>query len=315
MAAAITISVVVIARDVHSLASQSTSNRATLNRTFAVLAGSVMADENLYGEQAATLLSAGGTLSRSTFASDLDALTLSGSQLLQRTALLAQPSLDGHVQLTLGTVTALRVDGVTQLFHDVGHQLQLPGTPTSTASSSTPQQEFVTSNQLWQHARVQLLGAPGHARLPASVFALASAPLTTQSTALISAPSLQPVSAATIATVAVTPAPFPSPVGKLVLPPTNSISFDVVVRNTQYITQPVTVHLTLQHTTHAGVTITQRMSTVIDPLGARAVTFSSLAVVPGETGVVNISLTGVPIASGGTGTKHYVLSIAPSPTS
>jgi hypothetical protein len=312
---AVTVCVVVVLHDVHTLSGQSTSNRASLNRTFAALATSILDDENRYGTEALTLLATGSTLTRATLAGQMSFVSLQGRELEQRTALLARPVLDDNVQATLATVTTLRVGAVSSLLQRIGIDLGLPHKSAGVLTTAEIQGVIEHSNELWATARTKLVKAPGRAHLPSSVFALATAPIDAQMASLQSAATLTPERAVTISAVAVTPAPFPAPRFDLVLPPVASVAIDVVVHNIEYINQIVTVRVVLHPYSHANKTEIRQVSIKLGPLGARALAFSNLAVKPNEHAVVTISLTGAPIAVGGSGSKKYHLYVASAPTS
>ena len=273
-----------------------------------------MADETLFGNHAAALLSQGSALTRAQFAGQLALLNLEGDQLLQRAALLRQPVLDGNVQSTLVTVTDLRVTSVEELLHGIEVQLAFPHGPGRSAVASAVQHSLQRSDRLWRRARRELRHSPGRARLVGSVFALSSGPLVTNVAAIEAAASLQPTHAVTISAVAVTPAPFPAPPFRLVLPPVTSASINVVVSNTQYINQTVAVRLIIAPRSGHGPGVNQSVTIVLGPLRARAVNFGALALSPSERAVVTIELTGAPIAAGGSGTRRYQLIVASAPS-
>jgi hypothetical protein len=314
VALVVTLCALVLVHDVRTLSAQSLSNRESLNRTFAVLATSVMADENRYGADVDTLVAGGPALSRADFSSQMAAISLLGTQLQQRTQLLLEPTLDDNVQSLLARVTNLRVVAVTSLLQRVGIDLGLPHQSGRVATPALIQAEVQRSNKLWANAQRSFLAAPGKAHLPNSYFALAAVPLDAQLALLQSAASLAPERAVTISAVAVTPAPFPAPRFDLVLPPTNVVDIAVVVHNVEFINQVVTVRVVVSPYQRGGRTSIRQVSIKLAPYGSRALTFNDLPVRPNEHAVVNISLTGAPISVGGSGVKHYHLYVASSPS-
>jgi hypothetical protein len=314
VALALSVSVIVVGRDVSVQAAHSNANRASLNRTFAVLSRSILVDENRFDHQAATLLAEGAGWSRDTLAARVGQLRLEGRQLRQRAGLLAQPVLDDGVQATLITVTDLRVDAVARLTDRLAAALQLPHHGPA-GSVGNAHLALARSNHLWAAARRALRRAPGAARLARSVAALARAPLASQLAALAAAGSLRAVRAAAIRAVEVTPAPFPAPRGHLVLPPVTVGSIEVSIANEEYVDQPFSVHLTITPSSAGAPAVTRSAHGTLGPLGARAVSFAGLPLTPGESAVVNIWLTRTPVPSAHAGRRSYELAVAPAPTS
>jgi len=313
IALAVTLALVVLVRDVARLARQSNSQRASLNQSFAVLATSVLNDEATLRGEVTAILSGASTMTRPILAARLALVRESADSLRQRVALLAKPSIAHGVQNTLITVTDLRSTAVSDLASVVSSALDLPGGSSSSATVSSIESSVLSSDNMWASAHTELVGEPGHVSLPASTFALTTGPLATAVNTLLSVPALAPTRAMTIAAVSVTPAPLPAPIGVLKLIPVTSIDVAVAVRNTQYISQGFAVTLTVRPTTAVGVGFSRSLSSVAGPLGGRALSFPSIAVVPGERATVTISLTGVAPATSGGGLRQYVLSIAPAP--
>ena len=306
--------VVVVAHDVQRLSAQSFSNRASLNRTFAVLAQSVVVDERAYGREVVGLLDSGGSLSRSAFDAQVSALSVEGRQLRQRTSILLSPHIDGDVQRTLNEVTDLRVDAVDGVLGALGRSLELPTAPHTQLSASVAGAMIERSNHLWATARRSLARAPGHAHLVRSVFAVVPSSLSAQILTLTTASTLSATRAVSLSAIEVQPSPFPAARGRLVLGPTTTVSLDVVVANLRWIDQSVSVHVTVRPTGPLGVGVSRTSTVHVVALGASAVDFSSLPVVPGESASVNISLTGAPTSSSAAGRRTYQLTVAPSPS-
>ena len=304
---------VALIHDVHALASRSTSTRASLNLTFSSLARSLLVDEGIFGTNAAALMAQGPTLSRAQFAGQLSLLKVEGDQLVQRASLLQKPTLDYNVQSTLLTVTDLRVSSVEEILHAIQVNLAFPHPLGLSAAASAVQHALQRSDRLWVRARSDLRRSPGRARLVSSVFALSSTPLVSEVAAIEAAPSLQPVHAVTISAVAVTPAPFPAPRFRLVLPPVTSASINVVVSNTQFINQTISVRLSIAPRSNRDPAFSRSVTIVLGPLRARAVNFGALPLSPSERAVVTIQLTGAPIAVGGSGSRRYQLIVASAP--
>lgn len=308
-----TVCVVVLARDVRSDAARQPGHRADLNLSFASLARAVLANEDVFAHRAGVLLSHGGSMTRVQFAGVMSLTLLEGREVEQEAGLLASPHLDDDAQAHLITVVTARVVGVSELLSRAAAAVSLPHPREPWPGVSAIQASFAGSDALWSGTVTALARAPGHAHLAASVFPLTAAPLGPELARLATSPTLAPSRAVTIATVSISPAPFPAPRGDLVLPPTSSMEVDVVVRNEKYINQKVTVTAVFTPSdTRAPDTRVAHLA--LAPLGAFAADLARIPVAASERGTLVITLSGAPVAAHGTGTTTYAVSVSPSPT-
>jgi hypothetical protein len=311
VALALTVSVVVLAHDVSRLSSQSNANRASIDRTFASLATSVILDEDRYGTQVAQLMASGPSMSRLNFASSLTGLIDEGRSLLERAQILGSPRVGHNIQETLIDVTITRVHASETLLESVGSQLQLPGVAPASASLSALGSSLRRADTLWASARRVLPRQPGRARLPRSVFALSSAPLAAERRAISNSSSLLAQRSMTIDAVSVIPAALPAPSGHWVLLPSNDVSIGVAVHNQAYVDQSFVLHLSV--TRANGASVAQQFVGRAGGFASVATTFSSLVFAPSEHATVKIWLSGTPVGANATGVRRYQVVVASSP--
>ena len=190
VALAVTVAFIVLVHDVRRLSAQNAANRVSLNRTFGSLATAVMIDENRWGSGVSTLLATAPTMTRANFAADLALAEFKGHDIAQRAELLQKPELVHDVQSTFVQVTTDRVRAVTGLLERIGSSLALPTGGYEQVSVSSAHQILTIADARWERARRSLLFEPGHVRLPRSVFAITSASVASEFSAILSSSTL-----------------------------------------------------------------------------------------------------------------------------
>ena len=310
IALAVTVLVVVFARDVSRSAHGATSPRRSENRSFAQLANRLITLENGADFHLAYLLGHGEGLSRPVFAARLAQIDQQLGPLLSDAALLHRPTLAHHVQREIITLTDQRVASDQAIIAATMTELSLPGASAPATSVASAQSGLAAAVARWNYKRFSLVGEPGRVSLEAASSPLAHLALTPTLSALTSAPSLTLTRAVSISAVAVTPSPLPAPVGEIVVPPVTSIHVGVSVTNFAYCTQPVVVTVTL--TSSSGATQRHVMHATIGPDASFAFDAAPLTTYPSEKVTLRVAVSGAPARATGTLTKVYAVTLAPS---
>lgn len=312
LALAITLIVLVFARDVSRSAHGSGGPRASEDTSFAALANSLLIQENQFDGRLATLLNQGTTLRRVVFAARLYQLNDQLSNWSVAGDLLRHPALAHNVNETIGTLTEERVAAYQSLLGDVARALDLPWTTTPLVRVADPAATLVATSERWNVDRYALRKEPGHVHLDATsassarYFGAHGVSLLTQS------PSLALVRAISIDAVRVSPAALPSATGVMLLPPVTSVQLGVSVLNASYDTQPVTITIHVTPLNHLGVAYSSRMSATLGPLGAFAFVPKVLTTAASERASVVIRVSGARAAVGTVTVEHYRLEMSPS---
>ena len=312
LALAITLVVLVFARDVSRSAHGSGGPRASEDTSFAALANSLVSQENQFDGRLAALLNEGTTLRRIVFAARLYQLNDQLSNWSVAGNLLRHPTLAHNVNETLGTLTEERVAAYQSLLGDVARSLALPWTTTPLVRVANPAATLIATSESWNVDRFALRKEPGHVRLDATsaksaqYFSAHGVSLLTRSS------SLALVRAVSIDAVRVSPAALPSRKGVMLLPPVTSVQLGVSVLNASYDTQPVTITIHVTPLNHLGVAYSSRMSTTLGPLGAFAFVPKVLTTAASENASVVIRVSGARAAVGKVTVEHYRLEMSPS---
>lgn len=307
---AITLLVLVFARDVSSSAHNSTSPRKSENRSFGVMANALLTEENAFDARLAFLINTGSTLSRPVFAARLDQLNQELPQWSVLAQQLARPILAHHVNDVLATSTQSRVDDYQVLLSDLAQQLSLPWPKLTEQSITTaPIADLNKQTTMWNtSARFSLQKEPGRVHLDA----LNNVASTLSWQPLLHSTSLAATRGIGIAAVEITPTPLPATAGTLLLAPTNQVQVAVSVRNASYVNQPVTLTLTLTPTNGVGRAHSESVTGSIGPSGSFAFVPPPLGSLPAERASLTISLNGAPSAPGLSLSRHYKVVISPS---
>jgi hypothetical protein len=298
LALAITLVVLVFARDVSRSAHGSGGPRASEDTSFAALANSLLTQENQFDSRLSALLNQGTTLRRVVFAARLYQLNDQLSNWSVAGNLLRHPTLSHNVNETIAILTEERVAAYQSLLGDVARALDLPWTTTPLVRVANPAATLVATSERWNVDRYALRKEPGHVRLDATsassarYFEAHGVSLLTQS------PSLALVRAISIDAVRVSPAALPSATGVMLLPPVRSVQLGVSVLNASYDTQPVTITIHVTPLNHLGVAYSSRMTATLGPLGAFAFVPDVLTTAPSERASVVIRVFGARAAVG-----------------
>ncbi len=310
MAVVLTILVLGFADDVSRAAHQAVGPRRSENRSFAQLTNDLVGQENLLDARFTYLVTHGGSLSRPVFAARLTQLADQLPQWSTEAQLLRRPILAHHVNRTIAQVTESLVDGYTALFAAVARALTLPWPPTTTSSTTTLAAQGLLRGAAseWNVARWSLIHEPGAVTLAPLDPASARLSVTTALAALAASPTLALQRSVSVAALRVVPAPLPSSVGRLLLPPTSTMNLGVVARNQAYVVQPCVVSVSLA----AGSAPAQREAVrlTLGPLDSYAWVPSSLRVHDGEHATLTVRVSGAD--GGGTATRTYAVIVAPA---
>ena len=312
LALAITLVVLVFARDVSRSAHGSGGPRASEDTSFAALANSLLTQENQFDGRLASLLNQGTTLRRIVFAARLYQLNDQLSNWSVAGNLLRHPTLAHNVNETLGTLTEERVAAYQSLLGDVARSLALPWTTTPLVRVANPAATLIAASESWNVDRYALRKEPGHVRLDATSAKSAQYFSAHGVSLLTRSPSLALVRAVSIDAVRVSPAALPSRSGVMLLPPVTSVQLGVSVLNASYDTQPVTITIHVTPLNHLGVAYSSRMSVTLGPLGAFAFVPKVLTTAASENASVVIRVFGARAAVGKVTVERYRLEMSPS---
>jgi hypothetical protein len=312
LAVALTLIVLVFARDVSRSAHGAQSPRRSENLSFGALANSLLTQENQFDSRLDRLLNQGTTLPRVVFAARLYQLNDQLTNWSVAGNLLRHPTLAHDVNEALGTITQERVAAYQTLLGDVARALELPWSTTPLEVVANPSSTLIATSEQWNSDRFALRKEPGQVRLDASsaksaqFFKAHGVSLLTQS------PSLELVRAVSIDAVRVTPAALPSRPNIMLLPPVKSVQIGVSVLNASYDDQPVSITIVVTPLNHRGVAFSSRMSATLGPLGALAFVPKGLTTAPNERANVVIRVFGARAAVGKVTVERYELEMSPS---
>lgn len=312
VALALTLLVLLFARDINRSAHGAIGPRRSENRSFGQMVSLLVAQENNVDARLYYLLQHGGSLSRSVFAARLDQLAQQLPGWATEAELLRRPVLAHHVNDLVFVLTEQRIDDYQNLFSDLTSRLGLPWSPTPTGSQvvTEPAQSLVATVTQWDHARWSLTHEPGRVTLPYLSMGAAKYYVAVGTNQLTNSTSLAPTRAIGIVAVEVTPTPLPAPTGVLLLPPVTSIQLGVTVSNVAYIQQPVTLRVVF--TPSFGPARSETLHTVLGPLQSYAFVPGALATVASERATLTITVTGAPPGPGLGNSRTYQVKISPS---
>jgi hypothetical protein len=215
-------------------------DRRIIDRSFAVLAGPIVAQSNASGSALRSLLAEGPSLGRIAFFSDLASVATATVTDSRRFAALTPPDPGGDAATRCGKAmdgrwrAAVRIQGALERL--LGGRKGLGGGDEGSAARSLESTGAMlqSADASWAACRGALRQAPGSARLPASAWVTdpgvwSETALGRFVAALVSSPSLVPVHRLALVTVSTDPASVPGASGVVVLPPTTSLQVRVVV--------------------------------------------------------------------------------------
>jgi hypothetical protein len=314
LAVAVTLVLLVFARDVTRSAHSSMDTRRSENRSFGGLANALILQQNNFDKSLVTLLQSGGALTRPVLATQLEQLRTQLVTWNTEAQFLRRPRLAHDVNDKLEQLTLQRVDAYNTILNSITSQLELPAlTPVSSDRPvSSPGSLLITTGIAWNGDRYDLTKEPGRQHLSSLTYAGAKYFITFGAQNLTSSSTLKVVRGIGVAAVSISPAPFPSPHGELLLPPVSQFHVGVSVSNTGYVEQPVTLTVTLTPSNGPHPAVRQKFHMNLAPLQSYAVVPKDFETVPSERATLVISVSGAPAGANMTTTRSY--SVVMSPT-
>lgn len=314
LAVAVTLVLLVFARDVTRSAHSSTDTRRSENRSFGGLANALIVQQNNFDQSLVTLLRSGGSLTRPVLDTQLEQFHLELANWNTEAQFLRRPRLAHDVNDKLEQLTLQRIGAYNTILSSIASQLTLPPlTPVSSDRAvPTPGQLLITTGIAWNSDRYDLTKEPGRQHLRPLTFASAKYFITSGAQNLTSSSSLAVVRGIGVAAVSISPAPFPATHGELLLPPVSQFHVGISVSNTGFVEQPVTLNVTLTPTNGPHPTVRQHFHMELAPLQSYAVVPNDFATVPSERATLVISVTGAPAGANLTTTRSYNVVMSPT---
>jgi hypothetical protein len=314
LAVAVTLVLLVFARDVTRSAHSSTNTRRSENRSFGGLANALIVQQNSFDQSLTTLLQSGGALTRPVLDTQLEQLRLQLTTWNTEAQLLRRPRLAHDVNDKLEQLTLQRIDAYNTILSSIASQLTLP--PLAPDSNdkpvSSPGQLVITTGIAWNADRYDLTKEPGRQHLAPMTFAGAKYFISFGAQNLTSSSTLAVVRGIGVAAVSISPAPFPSTHGELLLPPVSQFHIGVSVSNTGYVEQPATLNVTLTPTNGPHPTVRQSFHMKLAPLQSYAVVPKDFQTVPSERATLVISVSGASAGANMTTTRTYTVVMSPT---
>jgi hypothetical protein len=293
------------------------------NRSFAALALPIVTHSNESGATLQTLVSDGPSLGRVTLFSELASLSTDSAQDDRSFASITPPDPTGGVVAPCRStmhgrrVAAARLQGALEALLGGGNGV---GGGDEAAADREVVAVGVTlraADTSWARCRRALMKQPGTARLAQSTWirdpaAWTSTAVSQMVSALVSSPSLAPVHRLALVSVATSPSAVPAGGGVSVVPPTSSLSVQVVVADVGNVDEPeVSLVVTAVPTTPGRNPPAVKSET--DLVAGQSVVLSPppLALRPGRSYVVDITAT--PGVGGGSATASLSLRVSAVP--
>lgn len=312
LALAVTLIVLLFARDVSRAAHGAANPRRSENRSFGALANTLLDKENNYDGRLDLLLTQGGSLSRATFASRLDQFDDELAGWTTAADQLRRPTLAHDVNVEIDELTQIRVAAYQTLLGDVARSLSLPWSSTPSQVIANPAASLVETSTKWNIDRYALVKEPGLVHLDKTSSKSANEFAAGGVSALEQSADLKLVRAISIAAVRVSPAALPAAAGIMLLPPVTSVQLGVSVVNASYDEQPVTLTIRVTPLNRRRAPFTQTLSTTLGPLQAYAFIPMSFRTAASERASVVLTLAGAPAAAGKVTTETFHLEMSPS---
>jgi hypothetical protein len=319
VAVVITLLALLFARDVTRAAHGSTSPRRSENRSFGLLASTLITQENNFDSRLEYLLTRGQSLTRPVFAARITQLADLMTMWPTESAQLRRPALAHDVNDVLAQDSSQRYNDYVAILSDVVNTMRLPTTtlPWPPAISTimdpaTAQASLVATTKQWKIRRWSLVREPGGVKLDATSDGVGLLALAQDLRTLRSSPTLVATRGVGIVAVSVLPSPLPAPAGELLLPPVSSVHLGVSVLNGNYIDQPITITVTLIPMNGRGVRQSQTMNTVLGPLQSFAFVPKLLTTQASERATLVIKVAGAPSAINMTRARTYRVIMSPS---
>jgi hypothetical protein len=313
IALAVTLVVLVFARDVARSAHGAITTQRSENRSFAGLANALITEENNFDLRLARLLGSGSTFSRPVFDARLNQLDQQMTYWSTAADLLRRPKLAHDVNDKIADLTDTRIDDYEVILATIARSLTLPAPSPSPGSETVadPAQSLEASALTWNRDRFALRHEPGQVHLDG--LKTSSAKLFAHSgvASLTASSSLAVVRGIGIAAVSIVPAPLPATRGVLLLPPVTQMKIGVSVVNTGFVEQVLAMQVILQPSN--GPVPVQRRTFHVDlaPLQSYAFVHQYFNVVPNERAVLTIRIAGAPASTNLSRSKTYRVHISP----
>jgi hypothetical protein len=319
VAVVVTLLALLFARDVTRAAHGSLSPRRSENRSFGVLASTLLTRENEFDTRLGYLLNDGQTLSRPVFAARLTQLADQLVSWSTESEQLRRPDLAHDVNDVLAQESLLRFEDYEAILNDVVGSLQLPASTLpwpagdmNIVNTNVAQASLLSTSKQWSTRRWSLAKEPGRVVLSATANGVALLHLSSVAQELRTSPTLQAVRGVGLVAISVTPAPLPSVAGELLLPPVTSVHLGVSVLNDNYIDQPIYLTVTLIPMNGRGVRQSQTMNTVLGPLQSYAFIPKLLTTKASEKATLIIKVAGAPSALNMTRVRTFHVIMSPS---
>ena len=297
-------------------------DRRIVDRSFAVLAGPIVAQSNALGSSLRTLVAHGPTLERTAFFSGLDSLATGAAEDAHLFAALSPPDPSGEVAERCGSAMDGRGRAAGQIrgaLEDLlGGREGLGGGDEAAAARVLAGAGVVleSADASWASCRSALRRAPGSARLVASTWVpdpavWSDSALGSLVASLIGSDSLAPAHRLALLAVSTEPASVPGGSGLLVVPPTSALRLEVVVANQGNVNESA-VQLELRAATPATTPAPAPVRVRAAIEAGHSVTLSPppLSVRSATTYVIDVTATG---AGGATASVSVTLRVAAVP--
>ncbi len=313
IALAVTLVVLVFARDVARSAHGAITSQRSENRSFAGLANALIVQENNFDVRLERLLRNGSTLTRPVFDARLNQLDQQLSYWATTGELLRRPKLAHDVNDKIADLTNTRVDDYEAIIATIARSLSLPAPSPNIGGEAVtgPSQSLVATGLAWNRDRFDLRHQPGYIRLDKLTVSSAKLFAASGVTKLTASSSLAVVRGIGIAAVSVVPAPLPARRGVLLLPPVTQIKIGVSVVNSGFVEQEVTLQVTMKPSN--GPLSEQRRTYRVNlaPLQSYAFVHQEFNVVPSERAVLDIRLSGASASANLSRSKSYRIEMSP----
>jgi hypothetical protein len=319
VAVLITLLALLFARDVTRAAHGSSSPRRSENRSFGLLASTLIVQQNNVDSRLKYLLTQGQSLTRPVFAARIAQLADLMTMWPTESAQLRQPALAHDVNNVLAQDSSQRFNDYVAIMTDIVNTMRLPtatlpwpAATSTTMDPATAQASLVATSKQWSTRRFSLAREPGKVKLDATADGVGLLSLAQDLRVLRSSPSLVATRGVGIVAVSVLPAPLPASAGELLLPPVSSIHLGVSVLNGNYINQPIELTVTLIPMNGRGVRQSQTMNAVLGPLQSFAFVPKLLTTQASERATLVIKVAGAPSAINMTRARTYRVIMSPS---
>ena len=301
--AALTLLVLVFAREVSRAGHASPSAVASVNASFAAQADSVIGQINGLEADTVYLLTHGDRLSRVVFWARLQGLSARERALETLVETLRTPDVSNGLNLRLVSVAHERLGALSSVLTDVARRLSLPWSGTS--SDPTPLVTLENTTSSWKRDHRAWHGEPGASVLPGLSGTLVTSVRGGAVTKLTSSPTLALRRAVGLTAVAIRPSPLPAPTGVLSLAPVSRVHVGVTVTNFAVVRQSVTVRVTLRTRSAGASPLEWSRDVVIGALRSVALTPPLLHTAARERATLTISVVGAPAAPGWSLSRTY----------